>query len=159
MFLTTKQSRILSKLIEKLVAYQMMQYLEASCLLLKLQSSFRKGYETEKVLLQLLLDKWHLCFWNVIMLALLDVNAAFDMCNHEMLFKHPVTSFDISGWPLEWMCFFLDRWTVMVTHSSDCRLGNQACQSEYCKAQYCVEVVEGQSHRTRHVNWITCKMD
>lgn len=74
-----------------------MQYLEASCLLLKPQYSFRKGYETEKVLLQLLLDKWHLCFWHVMMLALLDVNAAFDMCNHEILFKHRVTSFNLSG--------------------------------------------------------------
>src|SRR6218665_1548411 len=46
----------ISKVVEKIIAYQLLPYLEANNLIPAIQSGFRKGHSTETLLLRLLSD-------------------------------------------------------------------------------------------------------
>lgn len=59
----------------------------------------------------------------------------FDTVDHEILIKCLVSSFGISGRPLDWLCSFPNGWTVMVKLAQTTRLGHQ-CYLVSCKAQY-----------------------
>ena len=84
----------LSKVIEKLVVRQLLQYLESCNLIPKLQSGFRKGHSTETVLLRLISDVCDaIDAGHVTLLALLDVSAAFDTVDHSILLTRLCTSF------------------------------------------------------------------
>src|SRR6218665_2087223 len=93
----------MSKVVEKLVSFQLFSYLDSNNLIPSSQSGFRKGHSTESLLLRLLsdiygaIDKSQLIF-----LALFDVSAAFDSVDHVLLLKRLSVSFGISGLPLAW---------------------------------------------------------
>src|SRR6218665_1248089 len=77
-----------SKVIEKIIAFQMTLYLETNNLLPVIQSGFRKGHSTETLLLRLLSDVYAaIDSSQLTLLALFDVSAAFDTVNHEILLK------------------------------------------------------------------------
>src|SRR6218665_184600 len=87
----------LSKTLERLVALQLIPYLEQMGLLPPIQSGFRANHHsTETALISLLsqiymaIDHFHLS-----LLALFDVSFTFDMVNHEILLQrlsYPVAS-------------------------------------------------------------------
>jgi len=89
---------VLSKLFKLLVARQLRDYLTSADLLPPLQSSFRPGHSTETAVLQVLSDVLQvLDRGNSAALVLLNLSAAFDTVDHEILlqrlrvnyFRHP----------------------------------------------------------------------
>ena len=76
----------MSKIIEKLVAAQMLTYLDSNNLLPSCQSGFRKGHSTESLLLHLLSDIYGaMDKTQLTLLALFDDSAAFDSVDHDIL--------------------------------------------------------------------------
>ena len=110
----------LSKVIEKAVLQQLLEYLNAHSLLCSNQSAYRSSHSTETALLKvtsdilLALDSGH-----VSLLTLLDLSAAFDTVDHEILFKTLNTYFGISGTVLSWVQSYLSNRTQCV-RISDC---------------------------------------
>src|SRR6218665_3326478 len=70
---------LISKVIEKIIAYQLVPYLEANNLIPAIQSGFRKDHSTETLLFRLLSDMYGAIDRSQLtLLALFDVSAAFD---------------------------------------------------------------------------------
>ena len=88
----------MSKILEKIVVKQLMSYLMESNLLPKFQSGYRSHHSTETLLVRLLSDI-HTAIDNgeVTVLALLDVSAAFDSVDHNILLQRLRTSFGFGG--------------------------------------------------------------
>lgn len=77
---------ILSKILEKIVYSQIINYLNDANLLPKEQSGFRKGQSTETLLLALSDDVFRACDNGLAtVLVLLDFSKAFDTVNHALL--------------------------------------------------------------------------
>jgi len=88
---------VLSKLLERLVARQLLEYLNAERLLPDLQSAYRAYHSTDcgiKVLADILrvLDTG-----NVAVLTLLDLSAAFDTVDHATLLRRLKVSYGFCG--------------------------------------------------------------
>lgn len=105
----------LSKLLEKIVLSQLLEHLNENNLLDPHQSAYRAGHCTETALLKVAndllsaLDKKH-----VSVLSLLDLSAAFDTIDHDILFSRLQTSFGISHSVLEWFISYLTDRTQKV---------------------------------------------
>ena len=71
---------MLSKLLERLVVRQLLEYLSSADLLPSLQSGFRPGYSTETAVLRVLADILQAVDReDLAALVLLDLSAAFDI--------------------------------------------------------------------------------
>ena len=94
---------MISKIIEKVVAVRLQKYLEANQLNEPLQSAYKPfhSYETALVRVQndilVAIDKRH-----CVMLLLLDLSAAFDTVDHDILLTRLHSKYSISGIALEW---------------------------------------------------------
>ena len=97
--------KVISKIIEKVVAVRLQKYLEANQLNEALQSACH-SCETalERVHNDILVavDKLH-----CVMLLLLDLSAAFDTADHEILLTRLHSKYSISGIALEWFRSYL----------------------------------------------------
>jgi len=99
---------VLSKLLERLVAKQLLEYLTLSSLLPDLQSAYRAHHSTETAVLKVLsdillaVDKGDLAA-----LTLLDLSAAFDTVDHSILLHRLETSYGIDGSVLQWFRSYL----------------------------------------------------
>ena len=84
---------VVSKLLERLVARQLLDYLNKSGLLPRLHSAYRVGHSTEtavlKVLSEILLA---IDSGDLSALVLLDLSAAFDTVDHDILIRRLKTS-------------------------------------------------------------------
>ena len=90
----------LSKVLEQIVTFQLLPYLEANDLLPKYQSGFRALHSTETLLMHLLSDLYGAIDRSeVTLLALFDVSAAFDTVDHDILLDRLSISFGLSGTP------------------------------------------------------------
>ena len=100
----------MSKIIEKLIASQLVAYLDGSGHLPKFQSGFRRGHSTETAIVRLLSDV-HAAMdrREVTLLALLDVSAAFDTVDHDILRHRLDISFGIRGRALGWLWSFISN--------------------------------------------------
>ena len=104
-----------SKLVERLVSLQLTEFLERNNLLPKFQSGFRKRHSTETALLKVMsdillaADQGH-----VTLLGLLDMSAAFDIVDHDILLFRLKTSFGVDGTVLSWLESFLRDRTQQV---------------------------------------------
>uniref|UniRef100_A0A6V7JM56 Reverse transcriptase domain-containing protein n=1 Tax=Bracon brevicornis TaxID=1563983 RepID=A0A6V7JM56_9HYME len=79
----------LAKVLEKLVAEQVMIYLEENSLLNKYQSGFRKNMNTQAALLNVIGDmKWAIDQRKISILVLFDYSKAFDRVDHNILIKN-----------------------------------------------------------------------
>ena len=108
----------LSKVIEKVVAKQLVGYLHSNNLLPKFQSEFRRGYSTETAILRMLSDIYAAVDrGRVALLALLDVSAAFD---HDILLERLLVSFGVTGSAHAWIRSFLS------SRSQSVRLGSSS---------------------------------
>src|SRR6218665_735583 len=98
----------LSKVVEKIIAYQLLPYLEANNLIRAIQSGFRKGHSTETLLLRLLSDIYGAIDRSQLtLLALFDVGAAFDTVDHGILLERFRMSCGVTGAFLCWRESFL----------------------------------------------------
>ena len=94
---------VLCKLLERLDALQLMQYLSSADLLPSLQSGFRSGHSTETAVLRVLSDILQAVDrGDSAALILLDLFAAFDTVDHSIQLQRLLTTFGIHdaahGW-------------------------------------------------------------
>jgi hypothetical protein len=110
----------ISKLIEKIVLKQLFEYLNGHGLLSPNQSAYRPSHSTETALLKVTNDLLvALDNGDVSVLALLDLSAAFDTVDHEILLKTLKFHFGISGAVLSWIQSYLSNRTQVVS-INDC---------------------------------------
>jgi len=87
---------VLSKLLERLVVPQLMEYLSSADLIPPLQSGFRQGHSTETAVLRVLSDIPQAVHrGDVAALVLLDLSAAFDTVDHTILLRRLQLTFGI----------------------------------------------------------------
>jgi len=122
-----------SKLLERLVARQLLNYLNAAKLLPERQSAYRAYHSTAtavtKVLADILLalDKG-----DIAMLTLLDLSAAFDTVDHAILLRRLEVSYSLGGAMLSWFGSYLDGRTQFIRCG---RLSSDPTASICCVAQ------------------------
>jgi hypothetical protein len=99
---------VVSKLLERLVARQLIAYLKQHNLLPRLQSAYRSGHSTETAVLRVLSDiLLAIDSGDVAVLAMLDLSAAFDTVDHQILLQRLRISFGISDLALSWFQSYL----------------------------------------------------
>jgi hypothetical protein len=109
----------LSKLIERTVATQLVDHLTKNELVDIFQSAYREGHSTETALLRVQNDiLMEMEKKNVVLLVLLDLSAAFDTIDHEILLKRLATRCGIQGNALKWFRSYLKDRTQSVTIKS-----------------------------------------
>jgi len=93
---------VLSKLLERLVAKQLVAYLKDNDLLPDRQSSYRAHHSTDTAVLRVLSDiLLALDSGDLAVLTLLDLSAAFDSVDHATLLQRLRISYGIGGTYLE----------------------------------------------------------
>ena len=100
---------------------QFLQHLESHSLLEPFQSAYRKCHSTETALLRVVNDLLEASdSGHVSILSLLDLSAAFDTIDHDILIKRLHITFGCSGTVLDWFTFYLSFRTqsVLVGHAS-----------------------------------------
>ena len=111
----------LSKLLERVVLLQLTDHVSRNNLLERNQSAYRQNHSTETALLHItncLLESTDQ--GRVSILSLLDLSAAFDTIDHNILLvlERLHTTFGISGSALQWLrSDILDRFQVVVVNS------------------------------------------
>ena len=106
----------LSKLIERLVCCQLSQYLGTNALYSPLQSAYRQYHSTESATLKVASDVFEaMDAGKVTILALLDLSAAFDTVDHDILIHRLSHSYGIGGTALSWFRSFLTDRTQSVS--------------------------------------------
>ena len=105
-----------SKVTEKIVLSQLSAYLNANNLFPTSQSAYRPGHSTETALLNMMNDILHaLDNGDVTVVTLLDLSAAFDTIDHNILCQRLEHLYGISGTPLNWFRSYLSNRTQTVT--------------------------------------------
>ncbi|GFR83588.1 reverse transcriptase [Elysia marginata] len=104
-FFTEKIIRtIISKVIEKVVSQRLRDYLNSRNLDTKFQSAYNKDHSTETTLLKVLNDALRVAdAKQPTLLVLLDLSAAFDTIDHELLLSRLDYLFGINGAALQWL--------------------------------------------------------
>jgi hypothetical protein len=121
----------LSKLIERVVATQLVDHLTKNKLMDAFQSAYREGHSTESALLRVQNDiLMELDHGNAVLLVLLDLSAAFDTIDHKILLNRLHTRCGIRDTALKWFKSYLGDRTQKVT------IGNSYSETEPLK--YCV---------------------
>ena len=111
----------LSKVLEKVVLAQLLSHLQSNNLCNPLQSAYRAGHSTETVLLRVVNDILAaLDVDKLSVLLLLDLSAAFDTIDHQILLSRLDTVFGIRSTALDWFRSYLSdrKQFVMVDNSS-----------------------------------------
>ena len=100
-----------SKIVEKLVAEQLIEFLKSNGLMPRLQSAYRRHHSTETALLRVMSDLLHAAdSRRVTLLGLLDLSAAFDCVDTDILLERLRKAFGVDGGALQWIrSFLVDR--------------------------------------------------
>ena len=105
----------LSKVLERIVLKQFLQHLQSHSLLEPFQSAYRKCQSTETASLRVVNDLLHASDSGCVsFLSLLDLSAAFDTIDHNILITRLRSTFGCSGTVLEWFIFCLSCRTQSV---------------------------------------------
>jgi len=95
---------MVSKLLQRIVFRQLYSYLSATDVLPRLQSAYHKHHSTETAVLKVLTDiLYAVDDGDLSVLALLDLSAAFDTVDHDILLTRLKVSFGVGG--LHWTGF------------------------------------------------------
>jgi len=101
---------VMSKLLERLVARQLLSYLTKFQLLPELQSAYRAKHSTETAVLKVLSDILQaLDTGDLAALTLLDLSAAFDTVDHATLLHRLDVSYGVRDCALKWFTSYLDK--------------------------------------------------
>jgi len=99
---------VVSKLLERIVTCQLMAYLSTANLLPTLQSVFRSDHSTETAVLQVMLELLQVVDRGEVgALNLLDLTAAFDTVDHDILLQRMQQTFGIDGNAHRWFRSYL----------------------------------------------------
>jgi len=99
---------VLSKLLERIVVRQLMMYLTDADLLPPLQSGFRPGHSNESAIRCVLSDiLLAVDRGDFAALVLLDLSAAFDTVDHDILLQRLKSRFGIAGTAKDWFQSYL----------------------------------------------------
>ena len=98
----------LSKILEKVVLHKLLSHLQANNLSNPFQSAYRAGHSTETILLRVVNDILSaLDNDNISILLLLDLSAAFDTIDHQILLSRFYSLFGIKSTALKWFKSYL----------------------------------------------------
>ena len=115
----------ISKIIEKAVLQQLLEYFDKNGLHDPCQSAYRKQYSTETAMVRLTNDILvTLDQGKAVLVVFLDVSAAFDTVNHNMLLHRLHSEYGITGKALQWFASYLSGRSQVVEidgHTSDPR--------------------------------------
>ena len=108
----------LSKILEKVVLSQLKNHLELNNLREPLQSAYRQNHSTETALLKVMNDIVNNADANnVNLLCLLDLSAAFDTIDHDILMRRLTKTYGIGGTVSNWFRSYLsDRYQAVVVN-------------------------------------------
>lgn len=110
----------ISKVIERVVSEQVRSYLITSDLMPSLQSAYRPGHSTETALLKVISDILDAADGKrVTLLSLLDMSAAFDTVDFQILLRRLEVTYGIGGKVLDWFKSFLTDRTQTVTFAGN----------------------------------------
>ena len=100
----------LSKVLERIVLKQFLQHLQSHSLLEPFQSACRKSHSTETALLPCVVDDLLQATDSgcVSILSLLDLSAAFDTIDHNILITRLPSTFGCSGTVLDWFISYFN---------------------------------------------------
>ncbi len=116
----------LSKILEKVVFHKLLSHLQENNLSNPFKSAYRAGHSTETVLLRIVndilsaLDSDNI---SVLLLLdlLLDLSAAFDTIDHQILLSRLNSVFGIQSTALQWFQSYLsDRYQSTSVNNSSC---------------------------------------
>ncbi|PIK38386.1 putative RNA-directed DNA polymerase from mobile element jockey-like [Apostichopus japonicus] len=100
----------LSKVLEKVVARRLDQYMDDNELQEKYQSAYTKLHSTETALIKVHSDIMHnIDDGKAVALVLLDLSAAFDTIDHSILLNRLRNVYGITGNALKWMTSYLQN--------------------------------------------------
>ena len=103
---------------ERVVAIRLNEYLVANNLLPRFQSAYRRRHSTETAMLRVWSDILRAADQrHVTLLGLLDMSAAFDCVDHDLLLPRLHLGFGLSGVVLEWIRSFLQGRTQQVLYN------------------------------------------
>ena len=110
----------LSKILEKVVLHKLLAHLQENNLCNPFQSAYRTGHNTETALLRVVNDLLNAMDEDKIsVLLLLDLSAAFDTIDHQILLSHLKTVFGNHSTTLQWFqSYLLDRNQCIVVNNS-----------------------------------------
>ena len=110
----------LSKILEKVVLHKLLSHLQESNLSNPFQSAYRAGHSTDTVLLRIVNDILSaLDNDNISVLLLLDLSAAFDTTDHQILLSRLNSVFGIQSAVLQWFQSYLsDRYQSLSVNNS-----------------------------------------
>lgn len=98
----------LSKLLERVVSIQLTEFLSSAGLLPVHQSAYRKHHSTETALLKVVTDLTEaIDAGNHALLGLLDLSAAFDTVDHDVLVERLSRTYGIRSTALDWLRSYL----------------------------------------------------
>ena len=101
---------VLSKTLERVVARQLIDYLNAAELLPDVQSAYRAHHSTETAVLKVLADILRAVdSGELAALAMLDLSAAFDTVDHETLLTRLKKSYGLGGCAHDWFQSYLSE--------------------------------------------------
>jgi len=107
----------LSKIVERAVAIQLNAHLSANGLLPRYQSAYRKKHSTETAMLRVWSDFLTSAdVREVTLLGLLDMSAAFDCVDHDILLQRLEVVFSLTDTVLHWMRSFVTGRTQQVAY-------------------------------------------
>uniref|UniRef100_A0A803TWP1 Reverse transcriptase domain-containing protein n=1 Tax=Anolis carolinensis TaxID=28377 RepID=A0A803TWP1_ANOCA len=110
----------LGKVLQRVVASQLQGFLEDTNFLDHSQSGLRPGHSTEIAFVALVDDLYReLDRGSVSLLVLLDISAAFDTINHDILLGW-LSGMGFGGTPLQWLQSFLEGHSQLVKLGDNC---------------------------------------
>ena len=114
----------ISKLIERLVATRFIDYISANNLQELFQSSYTKFHSTETALIRVQNDLLtSIDGGKCVLLVLLDLSAAFDTIDHNILLSRLASRFGVKGTALNWFKSYLsDRFQAVLIDGIESKL-------------------------------------
>ena len=111
----------ISKVIERIVSERLKTYLSNTSLMPPLQSAYRAGHSTETALVKVISDVIDAADeQKVTLLGLLDMSAAFDTVDFNILLERLSTTYGIRGQVLAWLKSFLSDRSQIVSFFGQC---------------------------------------
>ena len=106
-----------SKVVERLVSGRLVGYLQENNLMPVEQSAYWRNHSTETALLRVISDLLNsMDKQEVTLLGLLDLSAAFDCVDHDILLSRLERTYGIDGLAIEWIRSFLMDQTQQVAY-------------------------------------------